>query len=96
MKSNGDQDCHDCSRWKRVMARQRRIHSLESLLIACGTACGLSSIKRGVIFVHSDDKATTTSVTRKVEGKRSRIRTQIFVFKCSSERLTYNDALFVF
>jgi len=94
VKSNEHPNCKDCSRWKSAIAREQRVHSLETLIIACGTKqIGSSTIDKGFIFVHSDDTSTAVDAIKKIQDKRKYLRSQIFIFACNTDKLIEENAL---
>jgi len=94
VKSNEHPNCKDCSRWKSAFAREQRVHSLETLIIACGTGrIGLSTINKGLVFVHSDDMSTVVDTIKKIQDKKKALRSQISVFACNSDKLMEEKVL---
>lgn len=94
VKSNEHPNCEDCSRWKSAFAREQRVHSLETLIIACGTGrTGLSTIKKGLVFVHLDDMSTVVDTIKKIQDKKKDLRSQISVFACNSDKLMEEKVL---
>lgn len=90
VKSNKYPNCKDCSRWKSAIAREQRVHSLETLITACGTGrIGLSAINKGLVFVHSDDMSTVVDTIKKIQDEKKDSRSQISVFACNSDKLVY-------
>jgi hypothetical protein len=96
MKSSANQNCVGCLRWKKAITKDRRVHSLESLLIGCGAGPGPTNIGQGLIFVHSDDTATLSSAVKRVQERSQNIDSQILVFGCNTDKLGEENALFVF
>jgi len=93
VKSNEHPNCKDCSRWKSAIAREQRVHSLETLIIACGTKrIGLSTINKGLVFAHSDDISTVIDTIKKIQDKKKDFRSQISVFACNSDKLMEENA----
>lgn len=92
-----DRPCDHCSRWKQVIPRERRVHSLDALLTACGQVNGLAgmNIKRGIIFIDGDDSVRMQSTLRRVSENSSSTRLPIFVFRCNAGILTEENALLV-
>ena len=62
--TEGLQPCLFWTSWKRQIPRERRLHSLASLLTGCGwiTSGRAVGVKRGVIVVDDCDGACTTSI----------------------------------
>jgi len=90
VKSNKYPNCKDCSRWKSAIAREQRVHSLKTLITACGTGrIGLSAINKGLVFVHSDDMSTVVDTIKKIQDEKKDFRSQISVFACNSDKLVY-------
>jgi len=90
VKSNKYPNCKDCSRWKSAIAREQRVHSLKTLITACGTGrIGLSAINKGLVFVHSDDMSTVVDTIKKIQDEKKDSRSQISVFACNSDKLVY-------
>ncbi|KXN89405.1 DNA ligase 4 [Leucoagaricus sp. SymC.cos] len=96
MRSYGNRNCESCLRWKKEVAKERRVHSLESLLVGCGVGGGLVSINQGHVFVHASDAAALESTVNKVREKGNDIKSQVLVFRCDTDRLVEEDASFVF
>lgn len=96
VKSNVHPNCKDCSRWKNAIARERRVHSLETLIAACSTKKnGFSTAKTGLIFFHSDDTSTVADTIKKIQGRGKDFRSKILMFACNSDKLTEENALYV-
>lgn len=90
-----DRPCDRCSRWKQVVPRERRVHSLDALLVACGQANGQGVIKRGLVFIDEDGSVQTETTLQKISDKASGARLPIFVFRCNTEILSEETALLV-
>jgi len=76
--------------WKKRIPRERRLHSLDSLLLGCGWATGATSGRQGIILVDecSDNwDKWKTLVLEKVKGMPDRSRNQIILYGCQSNVL---------
>ncbi|KAF9447719.1 hypothetical protein P691DRAFT_730976 [Macrolepiota fuliginosa MF-IS2] len=95
MNSRRDQPCDRCSRWKALMPRGRRVHSLDALLVACEREKGSLDIKQGFVFVDVDDSTATEWTLQQVRSRAGNIKAQILVFGCNVDSLSEETALLV-
>lgn len=95
MNSRGNPPCDRCSWWKGVLPKERRVHSLDALLTACGQGNGLVDIKQGLVFVDVNDVTVTEWTLQKVRGRANDTKVRVLVFACSVDRLSEENALLV-
>jgi len=88
--------CPSCSSWKKMIPKERRIHSFESLLAACGwkdSVPGVRWIQRGIIIVDGHDENGKDWVQKRLElchksmtSSQREDRKAVWMFKCGAMR----------
>lgn len=96
MNSRKDRHCGSCLRWKKVVPKERRVHSLEALVTACRQGeGGLVNIKRGLVFVDTSDATVSEWTLKTVQNNASHVKVRVLVFGCNVERLSEENALLI-
>lgn len=84
------QRCEACSKWKKAISKERRVHSLEALLVACKVQNG-EEIKRGIVFVDVKDAIGIERTIDIVRHNAKEVRNRVLVFGCNVDRLSLKE-----